>query len=243
MAGSADLRDPEKIPFTLNPDISNVQIGELSSLFKIKRMPLDGPLSMNGHLEGEAGNVQALLSSLIGTLRVDVGPGRIPEVKHLGQLATTILNFINIKGLFSGRLISKMQDKGISFKAIKSESTFSNGNMNLNSFVFISDSLNGNSQGVINFPDRKIAVQIVLEPLQIINKVLNLIPVLGKQAQKLTNVYLMVEGPLDNPKVKTIYTKGFTDVIKGTLEIPGAVFKTPKELSGEIDAHINESNH
>jgi len=112
--------------------------------------------------------------------------------------------------------------------------------MNLNHLIFISDSLNGNCQGVINLKNEKIAVQVVIEPLQTINRVLNLVPVLGKQAQKLTNVYLMVEGPLDNPKVRTIYTRGFTDAIKGTIGIPGAVFKNPEELSDEIDEYMEE---
>ena len=232
--GSADLRDLKRISFIMNPDISNVQIGELSSFFKVEKMPLDGPLSIKGRLEGEVGDIQTLLSSLGGTLRVDVGPGRIHEAKYVGKSVIEILNIVKIKDLFfSG-------DKGMTFKAIKSESNFNNGNMNLNHFIFISDSLNGNSQGFINFPDEKIALQIVIEPLQTINKVLNLVPVLGKHAQKLTNVYLMVEGPLDDPNVKTIPTKGITDAIKGTLGIPGAVFKDPKELSGEIDDYIEK---
>ena len=238
--GSADLRDLEKISFVMNPDISDVQIGELSSLFKVEKMPLDGPLAMNGRLEGEVRDVQVLLSSLSGTLRVDAGPGRIPEVKYLGKSVVEILNFVDIKDLFSGALTNKMQNKGIPFKAIKSESTFNNGNMNLHNFIFISDSLNGNSQGVINFAEKKIALQVVLEPFQTINKVLGLVPVLGKQAQKLMNIYLMVEGPLDNPTVRTIYTKGFTDTIKGTLGIPGAIFKDPEKLSDEIDEYMKE---
>ena len=151
-----------------------------------------------------------------------------------------MLNFVTIKHLFSDTLTDKTQNIGTPFKAIKSEATFNKGNMNLHNLIFISDSLNGNSQGVINFADEKIALQVVIEPLQTINKVLNLVPVLGKQAQKLTNIYLMVEGPLDNPKARTIYTKGFTDAIKGTLGIPGTVFKDPETLSDEIDEHIEK---
>ena len=238
--GSADLRDPEKISFVMNPDISNVQIGELSSLFKVEKMPLDGPLSINGRLEGKAGNVKELLPSLSGTLRVDAGPGRIPEAKYLGKLITEILNFVNIRDLFSGALTDTMQNKGLPFKTIKSEYSFSNGNMNIDSLLFISDSLNGNSQGVINFVDEKIALQVVIEPLQTINKVLNLVPVLGKHAQKITNIHIMVKGPLDDPEVKTLHTKGVADAIKGTLGIPGAIFKDPDELSGEIDEYMKK---
>lgn len=238
--GSADLRDPENISFIINPDISNVQIGELSSLFKVEKMPLDGPLSMKGRLEGKTGDVKELLSSLSGTLRTDVGPGQIPEVEYSGKLITEILNFVTIKDLFSDALTDKIQNKGIPFKAIKSESTFSNGNMNLNTLIFISDSLNGNSQGVINFADEKIALQVVIEPLQTINKILNLVPVIGEHAKKITNVYIMVEGPLDDPEVRTLHAKGVTEAIKGTLGIPGAIFKDPEELSGEIDAYMKK---
>lgn len=238
--GSVDLRDPERISFVMMPDISNVQIGELSSFFKVEKMPLEGPLSINGHLKGEAGGIQDILSSLDGTLRVDVGSGRIPEVKYLGKLVTELLSFINLKNLFPGALSNKIQNEGIPFRAIQSESTFSNGIMNLNNFIFLSDLLNGNSQGVINFLDEKIALQVLLEPIQTINRVLDWVPVLGKHVQKLTNVYLVVEGPLNDPDIRTIYHKGFTGAIEGVLGIPGAIFKDPEALSGEIDAYMKE---
>jgi uncharacterized protein involved in outer membrane biogenesis len=238
--GSADLRDPDRISFIIIPDISNVRIGELSTLFEVEKMPLDGPLSISGQLEGEAGDVQDLVSSLSGPLVVDVGPGRIPEVKYLGKLATRVLTLINIRGLFSGALADRLQNEGIPFKAIKSESTFSNGNMNVNSFIFISDSMNANSQGVIKLRDKEIALQIILEPLQTVDSVLRLVPILGKIAKKLTNVYLTVVGPLDDPEIKTTLTKGITEAIKGTLRIPGTIFKDVDDLSNEINEYIKE---
>ncbi|MFC1863187.1 AsmA-like C-terminal domain-containing protein [Thermodesulfobacteriota bacterium] len=239
-SGSADLRDLEKIPFIINPNISNLQIGELSSLFEVEKMPLYGPLSVNGRLEGNGGDVKDLLSSLNGTLRVDVGTGRMTSVGRFGKIITKILTFINISGLFSAIRANDFQDKGIFFKAIKSESTFSNGNMNLNNFIFISDSLNGNCQGAIDFPDEKIALQIVIEPLQTVDKILGLVPLLGKQAQKLTNIYLTVEGPLDDPAVRTTPTRGVTDAIKGTFGIPGAIFKDGEDLSKEIEEYLEK---
>ncbi len=236
--GSADFSDPEKITFVMNPDISNLEIGELSSLFKVEKMPLYGPFSITGRLEGETGNV--LLSSLNGSLEAEVGPGRIAEVKHLGKLVTEIFSFINIKGLFSGALNDKIQNNGIPFKAIHSEANFTNGTMNLKNLIFISDSLNGNGQGVINFSDEKIGLQVVLEPLQSLDKLLGLVPVLGKHAQKLTKVHLTVQGPLDDPEVKTVLTKGVTQAIQGTLGIPGAVFKDTEALSGEIETYMED---
>jgi uncharacterized protein YhdP len=238
--GSADLREPEMITFTIDPDISNVEIAELSSLFDVEKMPLEGPLSISGHLEGKVGDVQDLLSSLEGTLRYEVGAGRLPEVKHLGKLLTTILSFINIKDLFSEGGSNKMESGGLPFKAIKSESTFSSGNMTLNNLIFLSDSLNSNSQGVIDFMNEKISLQVLLEPTQTINKVLGVIPVLGDYAQKFTNAYLKVEGPLDNPEVKIMHRRGFTDTIEGIVGIPDAIFKDSKALSKEIDAYKRE---
>jgi uncharacterized protein involved in outer membrane biogenesis len=242
VTGSADLRDPDRISFLIIPDISNVRIGELSTLFEVEKMPLDGPLSIHGQLEGEAGDVQDLLSSLNGPLVVDVGPGRIPEVKYLGKLATRALTLINIRGLFSGALADKLQNEGIPFKAIKSETTFNNGNMNVNSFIFISDSMNANSQGVIKLRDEKIALQIIVQPLQTIDKVLGLVPIVGRIAKKLTNVYLTVVGPLDNPEIRTTLTKGITEAIKGTLRIPGTIVKDVEDLSNEIDEYIKEED-
>jgi hypothetical protein len=238
--GSADLRDLKRIPFVMNPNISNLQIGELTTFFEVDKMPLYGPLSINGYLEGVAGGNDDLLSSLNGALRVDVGPGRLPEIKHLGKLATKILTFINIRGLFSGALTDKMQKEGIPFKAIKSESTFGNGNMNLNNFIFISDSLNGNCQGIIDFQDDIIALQIVLQPLQTIDRILGIVPLLGRQAQKLTNIYLVVDGPLDDPNVRTELTRGVRDAIKGTLNIPGAIFRDSEDLSKEIEEYVEQ---
>jgi AsmA-like C-terminal region/AsmA family len=238
--GSADLRNLKKIRVTMNPDIRNVQVGQLSPLFKVEKMPLDGPLFITGHLEGEAGNTQVLLSSLKGSLKADVGAGQIADAKHLGKIGIKILSFVNLKGFFSGALMNKMKNQGIPFTAITSQATFSKGTMNLDKYVFISDALNGSSQGAVDFLDNKIALQVVLDPLQTVDKILGLVPLLGKQAQKLTGVHLLVEGALDDPKVRTALTRGVTDAVKGTLGIPGTFFKDTEELSEEIDANVEE---
>jgi uncharacterized protein YhdP len=240
MTGAADLRNLKNIRVTMSPDIRNVQVGQLSPLFKVEKMPLDGPLSITGRLEGEAGNMEMLLSSLKGSLKADVGAGQISDARHLGKISTKILSFVNLKGLFSGALINKIENEGIPFTAITSEKTFSNGNLNINKYVFISDALNGSGQGAVDFLDNKIALQVVLEPLQTVDKILGLVPLLGKHAQKLTGVHLLVEGTLDDPKVSTLLTKGVTDALKGTLGIPGAFFKDTEELSEEIDAYVEE---
>lgn len=235
--GRFDLRNLEQITFAVNPDIQDVQIEKLSPLFGDKTMPLEGPLWVKGQLQGAIGDSQTILASLKGNIKAGVGAGKLPEVKHFGKLAAQIFNFINVRGLFSGDLIRQMRNEGLLFKAIDSEATFNNGSMSLNHCILLSDSMNGNSQGIVDFTNDTIALQVVIQPFQTIDTVLGLVPILGRQAKKLTDIYLAVEGPLNAPKINTELTKGFLDVIKGGFGISDMLLKDTKTMSDEIEEY------
>ena len=63
-----------------------------------------------------------------------------------------------------------------------------------------------------------------MELLGTVNKVLDLVPVLGKAAGKLTHVYLHLKGPWENPKIRVRPAKGITKAgKKGTKDSGKAV--------------------
>jgi len=129
----------------------------------------------------------------------------------------------------------------MNFETLKAESSFEKGHMTTNSFVFLSDSLNAAGQGGIDFIENKIGLQIVLEPIQTINKVLGVIPAIGEYAQTFTNSYLTVQGPLEDPDIKVVHLRGFSDTIQGIMEIPQGILKDPDTLSQEIDIYKKEN--
>ena len=53
--------------------------------------------------------------------------------------------------------------------------------------------------------DRELMVSADLIPFSAADKTLDLIPIAGDTAQSLTQVHLEIEGPLDNPEIKSAY--------------------------------------
>ena len=206
--GSANLRDLEHITFAVDPDIQGLPLDKIVPLLGIDKLPVDGPLSLTGRLKGHTGSSKDLLSSLDGSLNVEVGPGRWMIIGRVGNLFASILALISIKGILSGRMVDNLEKEGITFEHIKSETNFEGGNMNINSFFFKSDTLDMNAQGTVGLLDEQLNIKAELVPLGTLDKAVGFVPVVGKAAAAITKIYLNIEGPLENPKINTKIAKG-----------------------------------
>ena len=72
---------------------------------------------------------------------------------------------------------------------------------------------------------RKTNVKADLEPLELVDKALGFVPMLGKGAKMFTKIRLDLSGPLDNPKINLALHKGVADGVKETTKEPGKIIK------------------
>lgn len=223
--GSADLRDLNQIAFTVEPDINALDLGRVASVHEMEKLPVNGPMSLKGRLQGRIGSTKDLLGSLDGHLNADMGPGRLKNVGILGTLLGKIFSMANLQSIFSGRILQDLSGEGISFNTINAQTSFAKGTLNLNSLHLQSDAMDVNSQGTIDLVNKRIKTTAHLEPLATVGKALDFIPIVGKAAGDLITIRIDVEGPLDDPKIRTSQIKQVGKAVKSVGKGTGDFLK------------------
>jgi uncharacterized protein YhdP len=234
--GSADLRNLERIPFTVEPDISAVRLQSIASLLDTDKMSVQGPLTMTGRLQGKTGSTKDLLASLRGNLEAEAGPGRIPDVGPAGNTLFKILSVLNVQRIFSGKKLDDINKKGIPFDSLIYQATFQDGILSTNKLRLLSPALNMDADGTIYLVKESLDMKAQIELLGTVDTVLDLVPVLGKAAGQLTNVYLDLKGPWANPKIRVRPAKGITEAgKKGTKDTGKAAEDVVKEFGKGLE--------
>jgi len=212
--GSADFGNLERIPFSIEPDISAIPLESIASILDLDNVSARGPLTMTGRVQGSTGSKADLLGSLRGSLEAEVGKGRIYDVGPAGNALFQILSVINLKGILPGNMADNLVNKGIPFDSIKYRASFNDGIMSVEKLRLTSPGLNMDAQGTVDFVNRHLSMTADAQTLGTLDKVLGLVPVAGKATQKMTMVYLDIKGPLEDPKISVLHAKGVMDDIK-----------------------------
>jgi uncharacterized protein involved in outer membrane biogenesis len=200
--GSADLRNLDHIPFNVDPDISALPLEKIASLSGIDKLPLSGPMSLKGRLQGHSGSSKELLASLDGDLNAEIGPGALNKIGKVGNLFAKILSMTSIQSIFSGRMIENLSGEGIPFQSIKTQTSFAKGTLSLNNLDFESKAMNVNSQGTIDLINQELNIEAKLVPFDTVKKAFNSIPIVGEKAGSLTEIHIDIKGPLEDPKIR-----------------------------------------
>jgi hypothetical protein len=235
--GCLDLRDLDRVEFVLSPTITALPLEALAPLLGLEKPPIYGPISVTGRLTGDSMNPEVLLPGLSGTINLEVGSGRLPKINHTSQFFASILSILNITGIFSGALSDTMREQGIPFKAIHSALSVDMGKLTVDHFLFLSNALNVSSQGTIDLLSDEVNMQAALAPLRTVDKVIGIVPILGREAQKLTKIYLSIDGSLSDPKVKKTLAKGVGEVITSAITAP-KTFVNSVSSSSEQDEDV-----
>jgi uncharacterized protein YhdP len=211
---SADFGNLERIPFSIEPDISAIPLESIASILDLDNVSERGPLTMTGRVQGSTGSTADLLGSLRGSLEAEVGGGRIYNVGPAGNALFKMLSVMNLKGILSGNMVDNLVNKGIPFDSIKYRASFEDGIMSVEKLRLTSPGLNLDAQGTVDLVNQHLSMTADAQTLGTLDKVLGLVPVAGKTATKLTNVYLDIKGSLEDPEISVRPAKGVTEAIK-----------------------------
>jgi hypothetical protein len=230
-SGFVDLRNLNRVPFAMDPDIGDLRLEKIVPVLGVEALPLDGPLSLGGRIEGHIEGAEEMIAGLKGRLDAKIGPGTVYKVGRIGNLLTKIFSITSIKGVLSGRTIDNLARDGLPFQSLTAQATFENGTLNLENMDFKSDTLDAVSQGTIDFVNREMMISADLVPFSAADTTLGLIPVAGETAQSLTQVHLEIEGPLDDPVIKsTQLNRLMEEAVKKPVDIIKGVGKGLKKL-------------
>ena len=205
--GSADLRDLDRISFTVNPNISALNLETIAPALGIDDLSLNGPLTLKGQLHGRTGSTKEILGSLNGTLDASLGPGNLKNVGKAGEFFAKLSSMVHISSLYSGRLFKDLSKQGIPFETITAQTSFDKGTLNLSKLHFGSDAMTVDGQGKIDLINQTLKMEAHLVPLVTVDQALHYVPIVGETLEDVTKIHIDIEGPLKDPTIHTAETR------------------------------------
>ena len=223
--GTADLRDPTKNSFTLDPDIKNVKLEHLKPFFREGKPAVYGPLTLTGHLEGQCENIIGLPACLHGDFKWNLGPGRLTALGPFGSTLTKMLAFASVNVVYAKRLLKDLKGEGMSFSEIRGAASLGGGVVSVKELFLESSALHLVSHGDIDLVNQQLDMDAEIQIFYTLGKVLGMVPVFGKAVGQMTTIYLTLKGGWTNPKIGTSQTRMVTEPVKNMLNAPKKALK------------------
>jgi uncharacterized protein YhdP len=232
MTGSGDIRDPEHVTFTVNPNITSLAVERITPVLGIPAVSLSGPVSASGQLQGRTGSAEEILAGLQGILDAQIGPGNLTRIGRGGELLARVLSLTSVRGILTGSVFENFATQGLAYRRISGQASFNNGNMDVTNFRFESDAMNIEAKGRINLLEGQMDAGARLKPLGTVSTVAEAVPVVGKVAASLTEIYFNLSGPWEDPRVSIMPGQGIADSIQDQAKGVGSTLKGAADLLG-----------
>jgi hypothetical protein len=232
ITGSGDIRDPERVTFAVSPNITSLPVESITPVFGIPDLPVRGPISLSGQLQGRTGSSGDFLNSLRGNLDARIGPGKLARIGGGGDFIARMLSLTSIRGILTGSVFENFASQGLPFRRMRAQTTFQNGDMDMTNFRFESDAMNIDAQGRVKLLEEKMDIGARLKPLSTVSTVAGAVPLVGKVAASLTEIYFNVTGPWDDPLVSIIPGQGLADSIQNQAKGVSSALKGAVDLLG-----------
>jgi uncharacterized protein involved in outer membrane biogenesis len=217
--GSTDLRNPAAPPFDLQPNLQKIALEQALHLFGSEQVLAHGPVRLVGDLEG-TGPAADLLSKLTGKLVIAAGPGTLARTTILGDALFDILAFVHVKGLLEGDLHDGADRRGIPYDSLAARIAFDEGVMTMHRVTLVTPALSLDGAGTLGLADKQIDVTASIKLLGTVDEVLDVVPVLGKSAQDLTELHLRLTGTLSKPHYRVIPGTDVADAVADVVRSP-----------------------
>jgi uncharacterized protein YhdP len=221
--GSANLRSLEKIPFALQPTIEAVPVESLAVLLGTDKPSVNGPLTLTGELQGSTGSTLNLLRSLRGKVEAEMGPGRIYKLGQAGNALFGLLNFLSLSNILSGKTVKEFATEGAPYQSIKARTLLQDGKMNISQLVMESPALELDSNGDVDLVKKQLNMNADIGIFGTLDKVLGILPLVGKVGTELTRVHVTLRGALEDPKIQIRPVKGVSEAGKKGAQEGGKV--------------------
>ncbi|MBP1741739.1 MAG: hypothetical protein H6Q48_4032, partial [Deltaproteobacteria bacterium] len=232
LTGSGDIQDPERVTFTVGPNITSMKLESMAALLGVPEVSVSGPISLSGQLQGRARGSDDLLAGLHGNLDAQIGPGKLAKIGRGGDFLARVLSLTSIRGILTGSVFENFAGNGLPFQTIIAKTTFNNGNMDLTNFRFESNAMSINAQGRVDLLEGQMDVGARLKPLGMVSTAMGGVPLVGKVAASFTEIYFNLSGSLDDPRVRIIPGQGVAYAVEDQAKGVGSVFKGVTDLFG-----------
>jgi uncharacterized protein involved in outer membrane biogenesis len=232
--GRIDLTDAGEPRYHLNFDLNKLSAEQCRELFDVKDRFITGAFSAKGDLTVTGGNDVDLKETARGNVRVQMEEGMLTRFAVLSK----IFSILNVSQLLKFQL-PDMVSGGMPYRKVVATFSFEDGIVSTKDLFIHSDAMNISAVGMIDMPRGQFVDTVVgVQPLQTVDKVISLIPVVGwiltDENRSIMTVYFEVKGSVDNPIVTAIPVKsiagGIFDIFKNIFLLPAKLFTDTGEV-------------
>jgi uncharacterized protein YhdP len=229
-----DLADAQAPRYQFSFDLDKLSAEQCLQFFDIKEKFITGTFSAKGDLTAKGGNNVDLKKTTLGHVQIQIEEGMLTKFAVLSK----IFSILNVSQLLKFQL-PDMVSGGMPYSKIIATLSFEDGIVSTKDLFIRSDAMNISAVATIDMPKGEFFDTVVgVQPLQTVDKVISLIPVVGwiltDENRSIMTVYFEVKGSLDNPTVTAIPVKamarGVFDIFKNIFQLPAKLFTDTGEV-------------
>jgi uncharacterized protein YhdP len=196
-------------------------------------VPITGTLTMEGDVTAEGATIADLKKTARGTATLDMEQGSLNRFAFLSK----VFSILNVSQLFKFKL-PDMVNEGMPYNAIKGTFSLKDGILSSNDLFVNSNAMNISLVGKTDIIKEELDLNIGIQPLQTVDKIVSIIPVVGwiltNDTRSLITFYFQAQGKWSDPTVNAIPVKSMA---KGVFDIFKKIFQLPEKLitdTGEV---------
>ena len=214
--GSANFSNLDKIDYDIRYDINSVQLQQFLPLIYDDPSPYSGQASSKGSLHGVIDS--DFVENLRGTITIKAGPGKLPKSSALGGALHSAMAFARLKGLLTGSMREFNQARLVPFDHFFIQGQFNEKRIDIPVMALNTPGVKTDWKGHLLLPDQTLRMDVEVSLLGGLDTALGLMPVLGATANKMSKIYLKLDGPLDDPSVEKTLWNSLEEVRKRPLQ-------------------------
>ncbi|MFH1905328.1 MAG: AsmA-like C-terminal domain-containing protein [bacterium] len=174
IAGDIKLFSEKGIEFDLKHKISDVDIGKLASKFGIKNLTFSGVLDCEGNIRSRGKSIDEIKKNLNGSLDIILNNGYLAK-QHIFVRMFTLINMYDVIKL----RLPKMDEEGIKYSTATAKAVIDSGVINVKSLYIDGERMRISGKGDIDLVKMTTDMIFGIELMQIVDEVLNKIPIVG----------------------------------------------------------------
>ncbi|MCP3951698.1 MAG: hypothetical protein GY697_05685, partial [Desulfobacterales bacterium] len=213
---------PEGLQVSFKPTAVEKDLQATWECLQTRPLRADSRYSLSGIIE-TSGPAADLVRNLRGDLAFASDDGLI----HRSNILTKIFSLLNITEIFAGKT-SGLGENGFGYNAIRAHATVKAGALNFDQILVDGHAMKISGEGTVNLVEEKMAVNLLVAPLKMFDRLIKRIPVVGYiTGGSVLSVPVKVKGATADPQVGLVPPAAVGRGLVGILE---RILKAPLEV-------------
>ena len=203
-----DIRLPLSVDreedFSLTSEITNFPAQEFLEMFPEKNRVITGVLNLQGKVAGKGKNLSEWMETLNGEINFTLKEGVLKKLNILSKL----FSLLNVSRIFS-QDYGNLMIKGMPYDILQGSLRIEQGVARTAESIFLdSPAMKMDGVGEINLGKKILNMEVAVQPLETVDKVLGKIPILGTilkgEQGAIVVTYYKLTGTFEEPKWDTV---------------------------------------